>query len=47
MIVVEYECFVVNIGYKIEVEKNCGCVYYLNGELVWEVMLNWCNLGFE
>ncbi|WP_213609194.1 SUMF1/EgtB/PvdO family nonheme iron enzyme [Pseudoalteromonas sp.] len=43
----EYENFVNNTGYKTEAEKDKGCAYYLNGEPVWEVSLNWRNPGFE
>jgi formylglycine-generating enzyme required for sulfatase activity len=43
----EYQKFVSNTGYKTEAELNRGCSYYLNGEPVWEVSLNWRNPGFE
>jgi formylglycine-generating enzyme required for sulfatase activity len=43
----EYQKFVSNTGYKTEAELNRGCAYYLNGEPVWEVSLNWRNPGFE
>ncbi|WP_394192840.1 SUMF1/EgtB/PvdO family nonheme iron enzyme [Pseudoalteromonas atlantica] len=43
----EYQKFVSSTGYKTEAELNRGCAYYLNGEPVWEVSLNWRNPGFE
>ena len=42
-----YQQFVSNTNYKTEAELNRGCAYYLNGEPVWEVNLNWRNPGFE
>ena len=42
-----YQQFVANTNYKTEAERNRGCAYYLNGEPVWEVNLNWRNPGFE
>ncbi|CAM3892832.1 MULTISPECIES: SUMF1/EgtB/PvdO family nonheme iron enzyme [Pseudoalteromonas] len=42
-----YQQFVSNTNYKTEAERNRGCAYYLNGEPVWEVNLNWRNPGFE
>lgn len=43
----EYNEFVADTNYQTEAESGQGCAYYLNGEPVWEVSLNWKNPGYE